>query len=89
MAPWIKAGDVLIAISGSGNSQNVLNAVDLAKKVDATTIGFTGSNGGKLKDMVDICIMVPSDSMKQTEDIHLLLCHLTTTCLSQIPPKGA
>lgn len=85
MAPWVKAGDVLIAISGSGNSQNVLRAVDLARTVGATTIGLTGFEGGKLKGMVDISITVPCDSMEQTEDIHLLLCHLITTCLRNIP----
>lgn len=89
MAPWVKAGDVLIAISGSGNSQNVLNAVALARRAEATTIGFTGLSGGKLKDVVDICIAVPTDSMEQIEDIHLLLCHLITTCLREMPPSGA
>jgi D-sedoheptulose 7-phosphate isomerase len=85
MAPWVKAGDVLIAISGSGNSRNVLRAVDLARAVGATTIGLTGFEGGKLKGMVDISITVPCDSMEQVEDIHLLLCHLITTCLRNIP----
>jgi D-sedoheptulose 7-phosphate isomerase len=86
MAPWVKPGDVLIAISGSGNSQNVLRAVDLARAAGATTIGLTGFEGGKLKGMVDIAITVPCDSMEQVEDIHLLLCHLVTTCLRNIPP---
>lgn len=88
MALSIEAGDVLVAISASGTSQNVLNAVDRARAVGATTIGFTGFNGGKLKDMVDICITVPSDSMEQIEDVHLLLCHLITTCLRETLPKG-
>jgi len=83
--PRVKKGDILIAISGSGNSPNVLNAVDLAKAQGATTIGFTGFDGGKLKDMVDICVIVPSRSMEQTEDVHLLLCHLITNCLRKIP----
>ena len=89
VAPWIRAGDVLIAISGSGNSQNILNAVDTAKAAGATTIGFAGSNGGKLQNRVDICIKVPSSSMEQTEDVHLLLCHLITTCLRKIAPNNA
>jgi D-sedoheptulose 7-phosphate isomerase len=88
LAPWIRAGDVLIAVSGSGDSQNVLNAVDLVRAVGATTIAFTGFNGGKLKDMVDICIRVPSDSMEQIEDVHLLLCHLITTCLRKMAPNN-
>ena len=87
MEPWIKSGDVLIAISGSGNSQNVINAVGMARAVGATTIGFTGFGGGKLKDMVDICIIVPSDSMEQIEDVHLLLCHLITNCLRRSRPE--
>ena len=88
MNPWIESGDVLIAISGSGNSQNVLNAVDKARAVGATTIGFTGFDGGKLKDMVDICLIVPSHSMQQIEDVHLLLCHFMATCLSRMPEEG-
>ena len=86
MEPWIKLGDVLVAISGSGNSQNVINAVGMAQALGATTIGFTGFDGGKLEDIVDICITVPSDSMEQIEDVHLLLCHLITCCLRETRP---
>ena len=87
MEPWIKAGDILIAISGSGNSQNVINAVSMARVKGATTIAFTGFEGGKLKDIVDICVTVPSDSMEQIEDVHLLLCHLITNCLRKSRPE--
>jgi D-sedoheptulose 7-phosphate isomerase len=89
MDPWVESGDVLIAISGSGNSQNVLNAVDRARALGATTIGFTGFDGGKLKDMVDICLIVSSHSMQQIEDVHLLLCHLIATCLQKMPAEVA
>jgi D-sedoheptulose 7-phosphate isomerase len=85
LAPWVEAGDVLIAISGSGNSPNVLNAIALATAAGATTIGFAGFAGGKMKDMVDICITVPCDSMEQSEDVHLLLCHVLTNCLRTLP----
>ncbi len=78
---FIEPEDIAIAISGSGNSANVLNAVKLAKSKGATTIGFTGFDGGKLKDLVDIAIVVPSHCMEQIEDIHLLLEHMITTCL--------
>jgi len=88
VGPKIQRGDVLIAISGSGNSQNVLNSVDKARAVGATTIGLTGYNGGKLKDRVDICVTVPSRRMEQIEDVHLLLCHVITTCLRTIRPAG-
>lgn len=83
----VKEGSVLIAISGSGNSPNVLNAVEAAKALGATTIGLTGFDGGRLKDLVDICIVVPSRSMEQIEDVHLVLCHLFTHCLRNIPAR--
>jgi D-sedoheptulose 7-phosphate isomerase len=81
----VKKGSVLIAISGSGKSPNVLNAVKKARAMGTTTIGFTGSDGGKLNEMVDICVTVPSRSMEQIEDIHFVLCHLITNCLRNIP----
>ena len=84
LRPKVKEEDILIAISGSGKSQNVLKAVEVAREARATTIGFTGFDGGKLKDMVDICIIVPSNNMEQIEDVHLLLCHLIITYLREV-----
>lgn len=81
MKAKITPGSVLIAISGSGNSSNVLNAVKVARDLGATTIGFAGFNGGKLKDLVDMCIVVRNFSMEQIEDVHLVLCHLLTYSL--------
>jgi len=78
---FIEAGDIAIAISGSGNSQNILNGVEVAKRKGATTIGITGFEGGKLKALVDVAVVVPSNSMEQIEDIHLLIEHVITTCL--------
>jgi len=78
---FIEMGDIAIGISGSGNSQNVLNGVKVAKAKGATTIGFIGFDGGKLKDLVDLAIIVPNHNMEQVEDIHLLLEHVITTCL--------
>ncbi len=75
------AGDVVIGISGSGNSPNVIKGMETARKKGAFTIGFVGFEGGKLKDVVDLPIIVPSESMEQIEDIHLFLCHLITCCL--------
>jgi D-sedoheptulose 7-phosphate isomerase len=69
-------GDVVICISASGNSKNVLNAVMVAKKQSAITIGLTGFQGGKLKKMVSECIVVPGDNMEQIEDIHLIILHV-------------
>jgi D-sedoheptulose 7-phosphate isomerase len=66
---------VVIAISGSGNSPNVLKAMQVARAARAITAGLTGFQGGKLKDLVDYCIIVPSDEMKHIEDAHLILEH--------------
>jgi D-sedoheptulose 7-phosphate isomerase len=81
----VNYGDVVIGISGSGNSANVLNAIRLANSRQAITIGFTGFEGGKLKDLVDICVIVPSNRIEQVEDVHLILAHLICTRLRQIP----
>jgi len=77
-------GDLLIAISGSGNSPNILKAVQVAGSMRAATIGFTGFIGGKLKDMVDLCVVVPSNCMAQIEDVHLILEHAISTCLGEV-----
>src|SRR5690606_28420677 len=75
LRPLVCAGDVVIAISGSGNSPNVLNAVAVANAAGATTIGFWGFAGGKLKDMVDLPVHIPHHNMAMVEDIHLMLEH--------------
>ncbi|MGA8663793.1 MAG: SIS domain-containing protein [Thermoplasmata archaeon] len=82
------AGDVVVAISGSGNSPNVLQAVTAAKELGVHTIGLSGIGGGKLKDMVDVALVVPSNSMQHTEDVHLMVLHLLTAYLrDEIPPS--
>ena len=72
---FLKPNDVLFAFSGSGNSINVINAIEYAKKNSAVCIGFTGMDGGKLKNMCDVCITVPSNNMLIIESIHLTICH--------------
>jgi len=79
----VSPGDVLIAISGSGNSPNVLQAVESAKQMGATTIGLTGFQGGQLKDCVDYSLIIPSDNMEIIEDFHMIVDHLLTVCLRQ------
>jgi len=76
MENFIQKGDVAIGISGSGNSPNVLRALELARNAGATTIGLTGFGGGKMKALLDIPIVVPSDHMQQVEDAHVILAHL-------------
>lgn len=68
--------DILIAISGSGNSANVINAVEYAKAQGNKVIGLTGFSGGKLKELSDISLHAPIDSMQVTEDIHMIFDHL-------------
>lgn len=79
----VRPDDVLIAISGSGNSSNVLAAVDIANEAGATTIGLTGFQGGELKEQVDHVLIVPSDSMEMVEDFHMIVDHLLTVCLRE------
>lgn len=73
---FAEPGDVLLAISGSGNSENVLRAVRYANEVGCVTIGFTGFEGGKLKELVQHCVVIPSDHMGRIEDMHLILQHM-------------
>jgi D-sedoheptulose 7-phosphate isomerase len=73
---FAEPGDVVIAVSGSGNSENVLRAVRHARDVGCHTVGLAGFSGGKLKDLVDTCIVVDSDHMGRIEDLHLVLLHI-------------
>ena len=72
----VEAGDVVIGISASGNSKNVLNAIKLAQKYSAITVGLTGFQGGALKGIVSFCVTVPNDNMEQVEDVHLVILHI-------------
>ena len=78
---FVEKDDVVIGISGSGNSKNVLNAIQLANEKHATTIGLNGKGGGKLSEIVKINLTVKSDDMLTIETIHLLICHLLTTMI--------
>ncbi|WP_107037602.1 D-sedoheptulose-7-phosphate isomerase [Brumimicrobium mesophilum] len=70
-----RKGDVLIALSTSGNSTNVVNALIQAKKADMLTVGFTGEGGGKMKDLCDILIEVPSTNTPRIQECHMLIGH--------------
>lgn len=71
-----KDQDVLIAISTSGNSQNVINAVNVAKEKNMKVIGLLGKNGGKLRSMVDVPIIVPNDSSDRIQEVHIKIIHI-------------
>ena len=72
---FAERGDLAIGFSGSGNSPNVLRALETAEKRGLVTIGFSGFDGGKLKDRVELHVNVPSDVMGQIEDVHLAMTH--------------
>ncbi len=84
----IRPADIVIAISASGNSKNVVNAVEEARKYGATTIGFTGFSGGRLGQLVDLHIHVESDIIEHVEDIHLMLEHMIVRTIKDQPFIG-
>ena len=69
-------GDVLLAISGSGNSPNVVNAVEYARSIGCKTIALSGRDGGKLGKAAELNIQVPVQHMGRIEDAHLIVCHM-------------
>ena len=77
---FVEQGDVVIGISGSGNSKNVLFAMELAKEKSAITIGITGFMGGKLKEMTDYSINANFNDMQISEDIHMIWVHIMMKC---------
>lgn len=72
---FVQSQDVAFAISGSGNSKNVLNALQVAREAGATTVGISGFQGGEMKSLCDICVVVPSNNMQIIEDLHLAIAH--------------
>jgi D-sedoheptulose 7-phosphate isomerase len=71
----VQAGDIVVGLSTSGNSKNVLAGIEAAKRKKAFTIGFTGGTGGKLKDAADLCICVPSPRTAHIQECHIALIH--------------
>ncbi len=71
-----KGGDVAIAISTSGNSQNIINAIQTAKIRNITTIGLSGRDGGKMTDLCDHMIIIPSDVTARIQEMHILIGHM-------------
>jgi len=76
-------GDLVIGISGSGNSKNVLKAIEYANEHGGTTIGLTGFNGGKLKEIAQHSVHVDINNMQMVEDIHMMIDHLSMTIISR------
>lgn len=84
MLNFLEPGDVVLGISASGNSANVLKAMQVARQHGAVTVGFSGSDGGRLREMVDQCILVPSDHIGHQEDLHMVLDHVIANTLHQL-----
>jgi len=80
---YLEEGDLVIGISASGNSPNVLRAIEYANSHGATTVGLAGKGGGKLAELAQLSIVVKSDSYEEVEDIHLVITHMLKLALIQ------
>lgn len=81
---FIEPEDIVVGLSTSGRSENILRAIRYANEMNAVTIGFTGDEGGELKLLVDHCINIPDDNTHRQEDCHLILDHLISTTLHEL-----
>ncbi len=77
-------GDVLVGLSTSGNSKNIVNAFEVAKEKGMTTIAFTGASGGKLKSLSDFLINIPSDDTPRIQESHITLGHIICQLVEEI-----
>ena len=84
---YARRGDLLIAISASGNSENILRAVRYANQTGCTTIGFAGFAGGKLRAEAERCLVVASDHMGRIEDGHLIVQHILNYYLMSLSER--
>ena len=80
---FLQPGDVIVAISGSGNSTNIVNGVSWAKEHGGIVIGLTGYSGGKLFELSDIHLHVPIDNMQIVEDLHMVFDHLMMSVICE------
>ena len=72
----LEPGDVVVAISASGNSPNIIDAAEYAKRHGAALVALTGFSGGKLRELADISVHIPCDSYEMAEDAHSIICHM-------------
>ena len=80
----LQPGDIVVAISGSGNSQNVVEAVEFANKHGAVTVGLTGMTGGMLKNIAQLSVHIPNERIEQVEDAHLIIEHMICSALTKM-----
>lgn len=86
---FVQPGDVAFAISCSGDSPNVLLALTMARQAGAFTVGLGGFTGGAMKELCDVCAVVPSDNMQLIEDLHHAILHAMFTALREKIRAGA
>jgi len=84
----VVAGDLALAISGSGNSPNVLRGLEMARSRGARTVGLTGFEGGQMKSLCDVCVVLPSNNMQIIEDFHLSVTHAISSVIRQTMLDG-
>lgn len=84
LANMIEPGDVVMGISASGNSLNLINALRLARASRAFTIGLLGAKGGEIRDMVDAYVLAPGQNIEQEEDAHMILAHVITRHMREV-----
>ena len=80
-------GDLLLAFSGSGNSPNIISALRTARELGVVTIGFSGRDGGEMKNLCDLMIIAPTGMMEQIEDMHMLYEHAMIGSLKELLSK--
>lgn len=80
---FVRKGDVVVGITTSGNSENVVRALKLANEMGASTIGLLGNQGGKAKDVVTVAIVVPSNDTARIQEVHITIGHIICEILEQ------
>ncbi|MBP2654179.1 MAG: gmhA [Firmicutes bacterium] len=83
----VRAGDVVVGLSTSGNSPNVVKALEVAKEAGAVTVGMTGRTGGKMADICDLCIKVPADITARIQEAHILIGHIVCELVDKEAPS--
>ena len=78
-----RSGDLLVGLSTSGNSQNIVLAMELARRMGVRTVALTGQGGGEMKTVADFCIAVPSDATNNIQEMHIAVGHLVCELVEQ------
>lgn len=79
----VSPGDIILAFSTSGNSRGIINAVQVAKAIGAVTVGFTGEDGGLLRDIADVCLKIPSNNTPRIQECHITVGHILCSLIEK------